>query len=63
MMLIKPKTLKSNSKLNIHETYIQRCLQIGKLGLGMTRPNPMVGALIVHENKILNRKSNRRAAY
>jgi len=55
MMLIKPKTLKSNSKLNIHETYIQRCLQIGKLGLGMTRPNPMVGALIVHENKIIGK--------
>lgn len=39
--------------MNIHETYIKRCLQIGKLGLGLTRPNPMVGSVIVHENKII----------
>ncbi len=37
----------------IHETYIKRCLQIGEFGLGTTRPNPMVGAVIVHENKII----------
>ena len=39
--------------MNIHETYIKRCLQIGKLGLGITRPNPMVGAVIVRENEII----------
>lgn len=39
--------------MTIHEKYIQRCLQIGKLGLGTTRPNPMVGAIIVLENKII----------
>ena len=36
-----------------HETYIKRCLQIAKNGLGSTRPNPMVGAVIVFENKII----------
>lgn len=36
-----------------HETYIKRCLEIAKNGLGNTRPNPMVGCVIVHENKII----------
>ena len=39
--------------MNIHETYIKRCLQIGKNGLGNTRPNPMVGSVIVYKNKII----------
>lgn len=39
--------------MQIHEYYIKRCLQIAKNGLGTTRPNPMVGALIVHNNKII----------
>ncbi len=36
-----------------HKTYIKRCLEIAKNGLGSTRPNPMVGSVIVHNNKIL----------
>ncbi len=36
-----------------HETYIKRCLEIAKNGLGTTRPNPMVGAVIVHNNTII----------
>lgn len=36
-----------------HELYIQRCIEIGKNGLGTTRPNPMVGAVIVLNNKII----------
>ena len=36
-----------------HELYIKRCLQIAKNGLGSTRPNPMVGAVVVFENKII----------
>ena len=39
--------------MNTHETYIRRCLQIAKLGLGTTRPNPMVGAVIVHNHSII----------
>ncbi len=38
---------------NMHETYMQRCIEIGKNGLGSTRPNPMVGSVIVHNNKII----------
>lgn len=36
-----------------HETYISRCIQIAKNGLGTTAPNPMVGCVIVHKNTII----------
>lgn len=36
-----------------NETYIKRALQIAKNGLGFTRPNPMVGAVIVYNNTII----------
>ncbi|MBL86175.1 MAG: riboflavin biosynthesis protein RibD [Winogradskyella sp.] len=39
--------------MQTHEYYIKRCLQIAKNGLGTTRPNPMVGAIIVHNNSII----------
>lgn len=39
--------------MELHELYIKRCLQIAKNGLGNTRPNPMVGSVIVHNNKII----------
>ncbi|WP_296313903.1 bifunctional diaminohydroxyphosphoribosylaminopyrimidine deaminase/5-amino-6-(5-phosphoribosylamino)uracil reductase RibD [Winogradskyella sp. UBA3174] len=37
-----------------HEIYIKRCLQIAKNGLGTTRPNPMVGAVVVFDDKIIS---------
>ncbi|GGD05598.1 bifunctional diaminohydroxyphosphoribosylaminopyrimidine deaminase/5-amino-6-(5-phosphoribosylamino)uracil reductase RibD [Hyunsoonleella pacifica] len=40
--------------MRIHENYIERCLQIAKNGLGITRPNPMVGCVIVVHNKIIS---------
>ncbi|NNE31373.1 MAG: bifunctional diaminohydroxyphosphoribosylaminopyrimidine deaminase/5-amino-6-(5-phosphoribosylamino)uracil reductase RibD [Winogradskyella sp.] len=39
--------------MNLSDFYIRRCLQIAKNGLGKTRPNPMVGAVIVYNNKII----------
>ncbi len=39
--------------VKIHEFYILRCIQIAKNGLGSTAPNPMVGAVIVYNNKII----------
>ncbi len=35
------------------ERYMRRCIQIAKNGLGTTAPNPMVGAVIVHEGNII----------
>ncbi|QJD98120.1 bifunctional diaminohydroxyphosphoribosylaminopyrimidine deaminase/5-amino-6-(5-phosphoribosylamino)uracil reductase RibD [Mucilaginibacter robiniae] len=36
-----------------HEIYMQRCLQLAQLGAGYVSPNPMVGAVIVHQGKII----------
>ncbi|GAA4310936.1 bifunctional diaminohydroxyphosphoribosylaminopyrimidine deaminase/5-amino-6-(5-phosphoribosylamino)uracil reductase RibD [Mucilaginibacter gynuensis] len=36
-----------------HEKYMQRCLQLAEIGIGSVSPNPMVGAVIVHEGKII----------
>lgn len=33
--------------------YMQRCLQLAENGLGRVSPNPMVGAVIVHENRMI----------
>jgi len=36
-----------------HEKYMERCLQLAKLGIGNVTPNPMVGAVIVCDDKII----------
>lgn len=35
------------------EQYMRRCFQLAKLGLGHVAPNPMVGAVIVHNGRII----------
>ncbi|MVT11618.1 bifunctional diaminohydroxyphosphoribosylaminopyrimidine deaminase/5-amino-6-(5-phosphoribosylamino)uracil reductase RibD [Chitinophaga tropicalis] len=35
------------------EFYMQRCLQLAKLGAGYVAPNPMVGAVLVHQGRII----------
>ncbi len=39
--------------MKIHEKYISRCIELAKNGLGTTYPNPLVGSVIVYENKII----------
>lgn len=39
--------------MNDDTKYMLRALQLAKLGLGTVSPNPMVGCVIVHENKII----------
>ena len=39
--------------MDMNEQYMQRCLQLALKGLGNVSPNPMVGCVIVHENKII----------
>lgn len=36
-----------------HELYIKRCIQLAKNAKGNTSPNPLVGSVIVHNNKII----------
>lgn len=36
-----------------HEIHIKRCIEIAKNGLGSTRPNPMVGCVIVYKSEII----------
>ena len=33
--------------------YIQRCLQLAQNGVGYVAPNPMVGAVVVYNDKII----------
>jgi len=37
----------------LHEKYMKRCLELAELGIGNVSPNPMVGAVIVHEDSII----------
>jgi len=37
----------------IHIPYMQRCIELAQEGMGYVSPNPMVGCVIVHQNKII----------
>lgn len=43
-----------------HEVYMHRCLELARLGMGSVSPNPMVGALLVHDGKIIAENYHRR---
>ncbi len=43
----------NSDSLSVDEIYMLRCIQMAKNGLGTTAPNPMVGAVIVHQNRII----------
>lgn len=36
-----------------HETHMHRCLQLAEMGAGIVSPNPMVGAVLVHNGRII----------
>ncbi len=36
-----------------YEIYMQRCLELAVLGIGVVSPNPMVGAVIMHNDRII----------
>ena len=36
-----------------HKKYMARCIALAKNGLGTTYPNPMVGSVIVYNDKII----------
>ncbi|WP_375303909.1 bifunctional diaminohydroxyphosphoribosylaminopyrimidine deaminase/5-amino-6-(5-phosphoribosylamino)uracil reductase RibD [Niastella sp. OAS944] len=39
--------------MTTHQTYMQRCIQLAESAAGYVAPNPMVGAVLVHENRII----------
>lgn len=39
--------------MNQHERYMERCIELAALALGSTYPNPLVGAVVVHEGRII----------
>ncbi|TPN82096.1 bifunctional diaminohydroxyphosphoribosylaminopyrimidine deaminase/5-amino-6-(5-phosphoribosylamino)uracil reductase RibD [Aquimarina algicola] len=39
--------------MTIQEKYIKRCITLAKNGFGTTYPNPMVGSVVVHNDKII----------
>src|SRR5690606_4794541 len=49
------------AKLNSHEVYIKRCLQLAQNGLGTTYPNPLVGSVIVCDGKIIGEGWHKKA--
>ncbi len=36
-----------------HEKFMQRCIEIARMGAGRVAPNPMVGCVIVHNGRII----------
>ncbi|WP_422079755.1 bifunctional diaminohydroxyphosphoribosylaminopyrimidine deaminase/5-amino-6-(5-phosphoribosylamino)uracil reductase RibD [Ulvibacterium sp.] len=52
-MKIQQKDISQKTNAATHERYMRRCIQLAKNGLGTTAPNPMVGCVIVHQDKII----------
>ena len=47
--------------MKIDEFYIKRCIELAKNGLGTTYPNPLVGSVIVYDNKIIGEGWHKKA--
>ncbi|MES1220552.1 MAG: deaminase, partial [Bacteroidota bacterium] len=41
------------AQLDNHEQYMHRCLELASKGAGSVAPNPMVGAVLVYDEKII----------
>src|SRR5690554_6171119 len=44
---------KDNKKMELNPLFMERCLQLARKGEGFTKPNPLVGAVVVHNGKII----------
>lgn len=47
--------------MNTHEKYIKRCIELAQNGFGTTYPNPMVGSVIVYDDKIIGEGWHKKA--
>ena len=45
--------MQNKNCLKNHDIYMQRCLELAKNGMGKVEPNPLVGAVVVHDNRII----------
>ena len=45
--------ISSASSLNTDEIYMHRCLELALRGMGFVAPNPMVGAVLVYQGRII----------
>ncbi|MCS6819779.1 MAG: bifunctional diaminohydroxyphosphoribosylaminopyrimidine deaminase/5-amino-6-(5-phosphoribosylamino)uracil reductase RibD [Chitinophagales bacterium] len=43
----------TQEELSVHQPFMRRCLQLASLGLGKVAPNPLVGAVLVHNGRII----------
>jgi len=39
--------------MSVHEKYMKRCLELAQKGFGKVAPNPIVGCVVVHSNKVI----------
>jgi diaminohydroxyphosphoribosylaminopyrimidine deaminase/5-amino-6-(5-phosphoribosylamino)uracil reductase len=46
--------------INSHDLFMRRCLDLAARGAGYVAPNPMVGAVLVHNNRIIGEGYHRR---
>jgi diaminohydroxyphosphoribosylaminopyrimidine deaminase/5-amino-6-(5-phosphoribosylamino)uracil reductase len=47
------RTTQNNKSTSISEKYMQQAIELARKGLGYVSPNPMVGAVIVKDNRII----------
>ncbi len=50
---MKDERIESFEKASMDENYMSRCLELARCGQGSVSPNPMVGSIIVCDNKII----------
>ncbi|MEA5127828.1 MAG: bifunctional diaminohydroxyphosphoribosylaminopyrimidine deaminase/5-amino-6-(5-phosphoribosylamino)uracil reductase RibD [Proteiniphilum sp.] len=46
--------------MEINPQFMERCLQLARKGEGFTKPNPLVGAVVVHNGKIIGEGFHRK---
>ncbi len=51
---------KTDRVLHPQEIFMQRCFQLAELAAGYTAPNPMVGAVLVYEDRIIGEGYHRK---
>ncbi|MFM6925278.1 MAG: bifunctional diaminohydroxyphosphoribosylaminopyrimidine deaminase/5-amino-6-(5-phosphoribosylamino)uracil reductase RibD, partial [Ferruginibacter sp.] len=52
-ILYEPLSILIFEALTVHEQYMQRCLQLAAMGAGKVAPNPIVGAVLVYEDRVI----------